>query len=182
MKKRIFSILICVILLFAAVALTACGNEAEALQERIDALESENAELQSTVSSLNSDLERSRADLFTTQSELQNVQAAIAAADDDEQSDNANQSGPLAITYAGEPNTDMSWPLNHGELQLGIRMNPDEFDEEDEIIWQSADEDIFTVEQNEDGTSAIVTPLKTGSAQLIVTVGNQETRSWVRIT
>ena len=38
--------------LFITVALTACSNETDALQERIDALEGQNAELQATVSAL----------------------------------------------------------------------------------------------------------------------------------
>ena len=146
-------------------------------------MEGENTELQSTVSSLSADLERARADLSRTQDELQRALSALdAAANDEQASQQGNQSGPLAITYAGEPNTDMSWPLNYGDLVLGIRMDPNEFDEDAEIVWRSADEDIFTVVPSEDGTSATATPVATGSAQMIVTVGDQETRSWIRIT
>jgi len=182
MMKRNFIVFVCVILLFIVVAATGCNNEAEALQERIDALENENTQLQSTVASLSADLERSRADHTNTQNELNNTLAAIAAAQEDEQASQQDaQSGPLAITYGGAPNTDMSWPLSHGDLQLGLRMNLNELGEDAEISWSSANEEIFTVEPSEDGTSAIVTPLATGSAQLIVKVGGQETKSWVRI-
>jgi len=88
----------------------------------------------------------------------------------------------LAITYGGEPNTDMTWPLSYGLLPLGLRFNPGEISEDDEIVWHSTDESIITVVPGEDGTTATVTPVTIGSAQLVVTVGGQETRSWVRIT
>ena len=180
MNKRIFGILICVLLLFAAAALTACTNEAEALQERIVALEDENEELQSTVTSLRADLDRAQSDLSRTRNELQDAQSALAAAEEDDAQDSSQ--GPLAITYGGEPNTDMSWPFNYGELDLGLRINANELGDAVDIVWRSTDEDIFTVEQSGDGMSATVTPETVGSAQLVVTVGDQETRSWVRIT
>ena len=181
MKKRIFRILLCGVLLFAAIALTACSNETEALQARIETLEGENAELQSTVSSLRSDLENSQASLSSTRNELQNVLAALEAANDDEDAQQDSQVGPLAITYGGQPNKDMSWDLAFGDLPLGLRMNPNEFDEDAEIVWQSLNEDIFTVVSSDDGMLATVTPWEKGSAELVVKVGDQETRSWVRI-
>jgi len=163
--------------MFAVITLTACSNETELLQAQIDALENENADLQSTISSLSTDLELAQRNLSISQNELQNLISALEAA----QADNKPVE-ELAITYGGQPNKDMSWPLSYGDLVLGLTINYDDLDEEDEIVWRSADEDIFTVVANEDGTSAIVTPLIVGSAQLIVTVGEQETRSWVRIT
>jgi len=182
MKKRIFGVLICVVLVFSAVGLTACANETDALQARIDTLEGENVELQSTVSSLRTDLERAQIDLSSTRNELQNALSALEAANDDDQTSQDDQSGPLAILYGGEPNKDMSWPLDYGDLVLGLRVDFSEFEEDVEIDWDSADEDVFTVVSDEEGTSATVTPIAVGSAQLIVTVGEQETRSWVRIT
>jgi len=132
---------------------------------------------------LRADLERAQASLLSTQSELQELIAANEAAkEDDEQAAGNGQGGALAITYAGEPNQDMSWPLNFGDLALGIRVNMSEFDEDVEIVWRSANENVFTVIASEDGISATVTPTAVGAAQLIVTVGDQEARSWVRIT
>jgi len=169
--------------LFIPIVLAACSNEAEALQERIDTLETENAGLQSAISTLTTDLERSRAEHANTQNELQQLISAIAAeAEANGQGADGNQSGPLAITYGGEPNNDMTWPLSYGLLQLGLRLNLNEPDEDDEIVWSSANEDIFTIVSSEDGMTATATPKATGSAQVIVTVGDQETRSWVRIT
>jgi len=180
MMKLIFKVFVCIILLFAAITLAACSNEAEALQERIDTLEGEKTELQSTVSSLQADLESTRASLSSTHNELQialsALQDAIAAAQQN------NPEEPLAITYGGSPNKDMSWPFSYGDLPLGLRINLNLFNEGEEITWRSADEDIFIVVPSEDGTSATVTPQTVGSAQIIVTVGDQETRSWVRIT
>jgi len=163
------------------VALNACANETPALLARIEALESDNAELQSTISSLHNDLERSQSDLSRTQTELQRTITALETAQAEQALLQGDQGGPLAITYGGQPNQDMSWPLDYGELVLGLRINMGELGEEAEIVWQSANEEIFTVMPGEDGLSATVTPLTTGSAQLIVTIGDQETRSWVRI-
>ena len=181
MKKRNIRVLVCVVMLFIAVALAACANEAEALQARIEELETENAGLQSTISSMRTDLERAQADLTNARHELQYLISAQEAAAQ-EQAASGTQSGPLAITYGGEPNQDMSWPLDYGDLPLSLRMNPNELDGEAEIVWHSTNESVFSVVVSEDGLSAIVTPLSTGSAQLVVTVGSQETRSWVRIT
>jgi len=181
MKKRIFRILLCAVILLAAVTLAACGNETNALQARVTALENDNAELQSTISSLRTELERSQADLARTQNDLYTLQDELDAAEE-QAAQQDNQSGPLAITYGGEPNTDMTWPFSYGELNLGLRINLNELGEDDEITWQSANEDIFTVVPGEDGLTATVTPVTTGSAQLIVTAGNQEAKSWVRIT
>jgi len=163
------------------VSLTACSNEKDALQARIDTLEGENAELQSTVSSLQADLSRAQADLSGTQSELRNVLHMLELALEENQA-SQQDSGPLAITYGGAPNGDMSWPFSYGDLVLGLRVNLNDFDEDAEIIWQSANEDIFTVVPGEDGITATVTPVSVGSAQLIVTIEDQETKSWVRIT
>ena len=182
MKKRIFRVLVCFVLLFMAVTLTACANETVALQARIDTLEGENSELQSTISSLRADLEKAQSDLSNTQNELLYVQVALEAAEDAQAAQQGDQGGALAITYGGEPNQDMSWPLSYGNLTLGLRVNLSELDEEVEIVWRSTDESVFTVSSSEDGTSATVTPITTGSAQLVVTVDDQETRSWVRVT
>jgi len=183
MKKQVFRVIVLVVLLFTMVAITACANETEALQAQINTLEAENAELQSSVSTLRADLERTQLTLSSTQSELQFYQSAYEAAQAEEQaSQQDNQSGPLAITYGGAPNKDMSWPLSYGELVLGLRIIFDELDEDAEIVWRSTNEDVFTVISDEEGTSATVTPLSVGAAELVVTVGEQETRSWVRIT
>ena len=181
MKKRIFIVLSCVFLLFAAIVLPACANETEALQERISTLEGENAQLQSTVSTLSADLERTRTELSASQTELQSLLVAHAIAEE-QASQQDNQSGPLAITYGGEPNTDMTWPMSYGELSLGLRINLNELDDDVEIEWRSGNENVFTFVVGEDGTSAVVTPVSKGSAQMIVTVGDRETRSWIRIT
>jgi len=184
MKKRTIIVFACTAMLFATVALTACANESDALQTRIDTLHNENVELQTKITSLRTDLERVQADLSRMQNEMQNLLSPPDAADgNDEQAPQPDsQSGALAITYGGEPNIDMTWPLNYGDLVLGLRGNFDELDEDVEIVWRSANESVFTVVTNEEGTSATVTPLTVGSAQLIVTVGDQETRSWVRVT
>ena len=182
MKKWIFNALICVVLLFAAVVLAACGSETDELQARIETLENENEELQSVISTLNNDLEGARADLSRTRRELQDLQASIEDPDDDVQTppQGGSHGGALAITYGGQANPDMSWNLSYGDLPLGL-INIGDLDDETEIVWTSANEDIFTVAASEDGTSATVTPKTKGSAQLIVTVGDKETRSWVRI-
>ena len=181
MKKQYSRVLVCVALLFFVIALTACANESEALQARIDTLEAENAELQSTLSSLRADLERAQAELTSTQNELQYVLTAQEEAE--KQEEEGNQSGPLAITSYGNATVDFSWPLKNGDFtSLGVRVNLSELDEEDEIYWRSTDDGIFTVIANEDGLTAVLTPLTTGSAELVVTVGDQETRCWVRIT
>ena len=195
MKKPFIRRLLCVVMLFAAVALTACSGETEALQARIDSLEAENVGLQSTISSLSADLERAQTDLLGAQSELHYLQSALAAAQEEDEQETgdeqgategqaagSNQVGPLAITYGGVANEDMSWPLDFGELILGLRIDFSELGEENEIVWRSTNEDIFTVESKENGTSATVTPVAAGAAQLVVTVGDQETRSWVRIS
>ena len=182
-KKLIFKILVYCVLIFVTVTLVACSSETDALIARVELLENENATLISTISSMQTDLDRSQNDLSRTQNELQNAIIALEAFNADAQdSQQGNQSGPLAITYGGEPNKDMSWPLSYGDLVLGLRLNINEFDEDDEIIWHSTNEDVFTVVPGEDGTTAIVTPYSTGSAQLVVTIGDQETKSWVRIT
>ena len=181
MKKRIFILSVCVALLLMAVALSACSSEKDAMQERIDELEAENAELQSNVTSMRSDLERVQNELLGTFSQLQTTLQALEEARNAAQT-SSQDAGGLAITYGGEPNQDMSWPFGYGELKLGLRINLSLIDDETEIIWQSANEDVFIVVQSEDGLTATVTPLDVGSAQLIVTVGEEQTRSWVRIT
>jgi len=183
MKKLGLSVLVCVLMLIIATTLIACSNEAEILQERVDTLEAENTELQSTISSLRSDLERSQSDLTNSQSELIHLRAAIAAAEEAEQQAASGQhSGPLAVTYGGQPNTDMTWPYSYGDLPLGLRIDFNEVDEDLEIYWESGNVNVFTVVSSIDGTSATVIPVHTGSAQVIVTVGDLETRSWIRIT
>ena len=181
MIKRSVRILICVVALIIAVALTACTNEADALQERIGTLEAENAELLSTLSSLRTELEAAQTNLTRTQNELQELIYAQEVAEEQEAIE--AQGGPLAITSYGSPSTDMSWPLRNGDFEhVGLRVNIIDPDEEVEIYWRSTNEDVFTVTPSEDGMSATVTPHTTGSAELVVTVGDQETRSWVRIT
>ena len=180
MTKWKTRILVCVVMLFIAIALTACTSGADALQARIDSLEAENSELQSTVSSLRTDLEKAYADLLSAQSELQMLLSEQE--EEDEQAAGGDQSGPLAITYGGEPNKDMSWPLDYGELPLRVRIDFNEFDEDVEIVWHSTNEKVLTIEASEDGISATVTPVEKGSAEVVVKVGDQETRSWVRIT
>jgi len=164
------------VLIIAVITLTACSNEAEVLQVRIDALELENAGLKSDLSELRTQLERSQREYSIAQTELQVLILAQEAAQEDNRPDES-----LAITYGGKPNEDMSWPLSYGDMVVGLRINLDALGEDDEIIWRSANDDIFTVVPSEDGTKATVTPLTIGSAQLIVTVGEQVTRSWVRI-
>ena len=180
MTRRNYRILVCVVVLFIVVFLTACSNESEVLQERIDELEVENEELLSTISSMRSDLERAQADVLRTQGELQDMITAQQAAA--ELSADNDQSGAMVITYAGEPNQDMSWPLSYGDLQLNLRVNLSDLVEGVEIVWHSTNENVFLVFPSEDGLSATVTPLATGSAELVATVGDQETRSWVRVT
>jgi len=192
MKKRIYGILICALTLFAVIALTACANEAEELQARIDTLEAENAELAATLSDLRSNLDSSQSSIAMLQSENAQLRDEVALLEMEQQQMEeqgttggggaAAVEGPLAITYAGVPNPDMSWPLADGNLPLGLRINLDNFDEDVVIVWTSMNESIFTVTPSEDGLSASVTPRTTGSARLIVTVGDQETESWVRIT
>ena len=188
MKKRVFRQLLCVAMLFAAVVLTACAGETETLQARIDSLEAENAELQSTISSLSAELENTQMALLSAQNELHLSYLREAEQENDEQGESAVQEtsdaqvGPLAITYGGVANEDMSWPLDFGELLLGLRVDFSELGEENEIVWRSTNEDIFTVTSTENGTSATVTPRAVGAAQLVVTVGDRETRSWVRIS
>jgi len=183
MKKRNSIFLVCVALLLIVVSLTACTNETEELQARIDALEAENAELTSTISTLRTDLESARTSLSNTQNELSNALVALATVDEnDPASQQDDQGGALAITYKGEANKDMSWPLSHGDLPLGLRVNLNDFEAGVEIIWQTTNDDVYTVVQSDDGLTAIVSPFTTGSAELVVTIGDQETRSWVRIT
>jgi len=184
MKKRIFGIFICIVLLFTSVILTACANETDALQERIATLESEKEELQSTISVLQSDLETSQRNLIRTNNELQDLKDSIEeanAADDQTTTPPAFQSGPLEITYKGVPNKDMSWEYRSG-LELGLNVDFSVIDEDAEIVWVSTNEDIFTVAAGEDGLTAVVTPKVVGSAELVVTADGHETRSWVRIT
>ena len=182
MKKRNSRVLVCFIMLVIAITLTACADETVPLQERIDELEAENAELQSTISSLRTDLDRAQSNFLSTQHELQILLSALEADDDDDPSSPGNQNRALAVTYAGEPNQDMSWPLSYGNLPLGLQVNLNELDEDVDIVWHSTNENVFTVISSEDGISATVTPSAVGSAQVVVTVGDRETRSWVRIT
>jgi len=181
-KRRIFIIPVC-FLLFLTVTLTACGSEKAEMQERIDTLESENETLRSGIASATDDLTRTQTELYLAQSELQSTLLALEAALSDAQSSQQDShSGPLAITYGGRPNTDMTWPLTYGDLALGLRVNASEIDEDEEIIWHSENESIFSVIPSEDGLNATVTPYTKGSAQLVVTIGDQVTKSWVRIT
>jgi len=106
MKKQNSRVLVCVVMLFFAIALTACANETEALQTQIDTLKEENSELQSTISSLRADLERTQSDLTRAQIELENV--IIAQKEAEEQETDDNQSGPLAITSYGNATVDFS--------------------------------------------------------------------------
>jgi len=183
MKKQVFCVSICLVLIIFAVTLTACSGERDALQAMVETLENENEEFQSTISSLRNDLERAQNELTRTQNELQNLIAELEADDeDDEQTQGAVQSGPLAITTYGRPSTDMSWPLRDGNLPLGLSINYDEVDEDIGIIWYSTNENVFTVTPSDDSLSVIVTPVAKGSAQIVVMVGDLETRSWVRIT
>ena len=123
MKKWFFRVLVCAMMLFIAITLTACANERDSLQAQIDTLEGVNAELQSTVSSLRTELERAQTELSGTRFELQQAKTALEEAEQAALEANDDQSGPLAITYAGQPNEDMSWPLSYGELPLGLRVN-----------------------------------------------------------
>ena len=187
MKRKIFTVFACVLMLSAVMTLTACADETEDLQARIDLLEAENRDMQSTITYLESDLQTANANLTTARNDLALLVADIEAAQEAEEEAQQQQEtsgapvGPLAITYGGVPNPDMSWPLAYGDLPLGLRMDFD-LGEDYEIVWTSANVNIFTVAANEDGTRATVTPIVTGSAQVIVTVNGQETRSWVRIT
>jgi len=185
MKKRVFGIIACVVLIFAAITLTACTGERDALQAQIDSLEAENMTLQSTISSLRSDLETAQAESASSQNELQRLLAEIeeAAAAEEQAADNT-PSGPLAITFYGTPSTDRSWPLRDGVLEdvVALYVNWNVFDDDVEITWRSTNENVFTLTQSEDGISVIVTPIAAGGAELVVTVGDQETRSWLRIT
>jgi len=169
-------------MLFLVITLTACGSNTDDLQERINTLEADNRELQSTVTSLQTELGRAQNELGRAQNELQNTQAALEEALNAQPPSSDDQNVELAITYGGRPNKDMSWPLNFGDLPVGLRVNPDDLGEGVEITWRSINEDIFTVVPSEDGMSATVTPLIVGSAELEVKVGDKVTRSWVRIT
>jgi len=169
-------------MLFSVIALTACSNEAELLQEQINALEEANAEMQSTISSLRGELELSQGELSRTRNELQQIldeieeeeQQAIAA---------ATPSGPLAITFYGTAHTDRQWPLRDGVLEdiVGLYVDWNQFDDDVEIYWRSTDDGVFTVVESEDGMSATVTPVATGVADIVVTVGDQEARATIRI-
>jgi hypothetical protein len=182
MKNRILSVLVCVVLLFTTAVLAACANEAEALKEQIEVLEADNEELLSAISSLRSDLERAQNNLLNAQNELQDLKAEIEAANT-AGDQGSQQDGPLAITSYGAPTQDFSWPLANGDFKdLGLRVNINEIDEDDEIIWRSTVESVFTVVPGEDGLTAILTPVTKGRAELVVTVGDQSTRSWVSIT
>jgi len=180
MKIWIYPSFILIIVIVAAVAFTACTHEAVILQARVDSLERENSELQSAVTALQSALDISQNELSVTRNELHNHLAALAA--QEEAAQQASQGGPLAITYGGEPNPDMSWPFNYGVMNVGLRINLGEDYDVDDIVWRSENETIFTVAPAEAGMTAVVTPVTIGSAELVVTVGEQETRSWVRIT
>jgi len=164
--------------------MTACSNEKDLLQEQIDELEEENVELKSTISSLRAELEGAQSELSFTQNELRGALAALEEATADEQPAAATPSGPLAITFYGSPSTDRSWPLRDGVLEdvVALYVNWNEFDDDVDIVWSSTNENVFIVRQSEDGMSAVVTPIATGGAEIVVTVGDQETRSWLRIT
>jgi len=179
MKKRIFFVTLCTVLL-ATIFLTACGNEVDELQERIAFLENDNAQLQTTISTLRTELEASQADLLRTENMLHIVNLELEEAQLQAAQHNPNVS--LAITYGGEANFDMSWPYSFGNLVLGLRIHLEDYDDNVEITWHSRNESVFTVVADEDGLSATVTPIATGSALLVVTVGDRETSSWVRIT
>jgi len=179
MKKRIIIITFCTVLL-ATIFLTACSNEVDELQERISFLENDNAQLQTTISTLRAELEASQAELSRTQNMLHIVNEELEEAQLQVAQNNPNVS--LAITYGGEPNFDMSWPITYGNLALGLRIHLDDYEDDVEITWHSENEAVFTVEADEDGLTATVTPIAVGSAQLTVTVGDRETKSWVRIT
>jgi len=184
MKKRIFGIVVCVILVSIAITMTACNGERDALRELVDTLEGENADMQSTITSLRTELESTKIELSVTQNQLQGILSELeaAAAAEEQSTQQSTQSGPLAITYGGQPNTDMSWPISYGILDLGLHVNWNEFDDDLEIEWESGNENVFTVFPGADGMTARVTPVHTGSAQMIVRLGNEETRSWIRIT
>ena len=183
MKKRIFGVLICVILVFAVVTLTACSSEKDAMQALIDTLENENEELKSTVSSLRGDLEIAQIELTIAQTELQNFLSALQQAQDDEIAA-TTPSEPLAITFYGVAHTDRSWPLSAGVLEdvVALHVNWDEFDDDLEIYWESTNENVFTVVPSDDGMSARVTPEYRGAADIVVTLGNVVARATIRIT
>jgi len=178
MNKWIFRLIICVVLIFSVAALTACSNEAEALQEQIDILEAENNDLHSVIASLRTDLDRSQANLSNAQNELLILIAKI----EEEAAQQNRVDEELAITYRGSANRDMSWPLSYGDLPLGVRVNLDDLGEDDEITWRTTDESVITIVPGDDGTTATVTPVAVGSARVVVTVGEETTSSWVRIT
>ena len=184
MKKRIFGLSVCVILIIIAVTMTACSNEAELLQEQINTLEDENAVLRTNISSLRAELEGAQSELSFTQNELRGALAALEEATADEQPAAATPSGPLAITFYGTPHTERQWPLRNGVLEgiVGLYVDWNEFDDDVDISWSSTNENVITIRQSEDGLSATVTPVGTGTAEIVVTVGNQETRSLLRIT
>ena len=191
MKRRMIIISLCIPALLIALTLSACSSEKDALQTRVNELESENNELKDTISDLQTELGQTQANLVNTRNELQTLLSELEEDDAGDagnnggsgnQSDTGAQSGGLAIMYRGEPNKDMSWPLNFGELSLSIRFNLSDLEDDEEIVWRSTNEDVFTVTPGDDGLTAIVKPLKVGSAELVVKIGAQETRSWVRIT
>jgi len=165
-----------------ALTLTACNSERDALQAQVETLEEEKLELQSALSSMRAELEAARGELSNTQTELNGILAALeAAAAAEEQAAASGYSGPLAITYGGQPNADMTWQISYGILDLGLHVNWNEFDEDLEIEWESGNPNVFTVVAGADGMTARVTPVHTGQAQLIVRLGTEETRSWIRI-
>ena len=182
MKKRGFKTILFIALILIAIVLTACSNEADELRAQIDILQNDNTELQSTTSTLQTENEQLRYILEQTALERDQLRYQLEAAEEAARQEPEDPVGPLAITYAGVPNADMSWPLRNGNLKLGLRVDLSNFDAGVEIVWRSANEEIFSVSPDEDGTSAIATPYAVGSAQVIVTIGDQETRSWVRIT
>ncbi|MCL2221108.1 MAG: cell division protein ZapB [Oscillospiraceae bacterium] len=186
MKKRIYVVLVCAVMLFMIITLTACADETVPLQERIYTLEAENAALVETISDLRTENERIQTLQTNAQRELNAILAMLEAqeqeqAQAEEQATAGNQVGALAITYAGVPNADMTWPYD-SDLPLGLRVNLDDFYDDVEIEWTSTNENIFTVTQREDGLGATVTPRTNGSARVVVTIGDQETESWVRIS
>ena len=186
MRNRIFRVTACVVMLLTAITLTACAGETEAMQEQIAALEAENTELRTNISSLETELQSVQTTLTNAQNELAYLLAPPADYEESGEQETgqapAGDDGTFGITYGGRLNLDMSWPLAHGDLPLRVRLEPEMLDGEYEVVWTSTNEDIITVEQSEDGTEATVTPVATGSAEVVVTVGDRETRSWVRIT
>jgi len=186
MKKIIYVVLVCALMLFMMITLVACADETVPLQERIDVLEAENTELAETLYALRAENDRIQSENTSTRNELNAILAMLEAeAQEQAQAEEAaaeQAAGAFLITYAGIPNRDrdMSWPYN-SDLPLGLNRTLEELGEDVEIVWTSTNENIFTVTQNEDGTRATVTPRANGSARVMVAAGEHETYAWVRI-